>query len=189
MIEEIWKSLEYRYIKLGMYDISNYGRVRNIKTGHIMTPCPSEKGYLMVCLQCTDGRARNVKLHRMVATIFVSGQTKQKNEVNHIDGDKNNCSAINLEWVTRQENIRHGFDNNLIPHMKGELNGMCIFNEEIVRRVCETLVMFKGSIYDTFLYLANNNCDCNKDLIQDIKYKKRWKYISDQYFKREDFKR
>lgn len=171
-----------------MYDISNYGRVRNVKTGHIMTPCPSEKGYLMVCLRCIDNRARNVKLHRIVASTFVPGRTKRRNEVNHINGDKNDCSAMNLEWVTRQENVQHGFDNNLIPHMRGELNGMCIYNEKTVRQVCETLVMFKGSIYNTLLYLINNNCHCDKNLAQDVKYKKRWKHISDQYFERDDFR-
>ncbi len=187
-MKEFWEPLEYRYVKLGMYEISNQGRVRNIKTGQILKPCPSEKGYLMVCLRCFDNKSRNVKLHRMVASIFVPGRTKLRSEVNHINGNKNDCAASNLEWVTRQENIRHGFDNNLIPALRGTLNGMCINDESTIHKICETLLTFKGSINDTVIFLKCNGYECNKYLVSDIKYKKRWKHISDQYFNKDDFK-
>lgn len=172
-----------------MYDISNYGRIRNIKTGKMLVPCVSEKGYYMVTLKGNDGRHHTVKLHRIVAKIFVPGETKRRNEVNHKDGDKSHNYAWNLEWCTRRYNIHHAYANNLIPVPRGELNGMTIYDEDTVRLVCELLVSFKGSIIDVIEYMQFIEIAADKNLVQDIKYKKRWKHISDQYFKREDFKR
>lgn len=41
--DEIWKPLRYFRIKRDMYEVSNYGRIRNIKTNKILKPCLSEK--------------------------------------------------------------------------------------------------------------------------------------------------
>lgn len=44
-------------------------------------------------------------VHRLVALAFVPNPNNY-NEVDHIDGNKNNPSASNLEWVSHQENVR-----------------------------------------------------------------------------------
>ena len=171
-----------------MYEVSNYGRIRNIITGREIIPVPSEKGYMMVCLRCMDDKSRTVKIHRIVATIFVPGQNKIFNEVNHKDGNKSNNNASNLEWTTRSANIRHGFKNGLIPRLIGNLNGMTKYDERTVKIICEALVAFNGSISETIDYLQFIEIPVDKYLVCDIKYKKRWKHISDEYFTREDFK-
>ena len=53
-VNEIWVPLIYRCVKPDLYEISNLGNVRNIKTGKILKPVPSEKDYMMVCLRCND---------------------------------------------------------------------------------------------------------------------------------------
>ena len=92
------------------YEVSCYGRVRNKITGHILSPgiC---RGYPQVTLY--DGaRHWNTTIHRLVADTFYDGD-HQGLEVNHIDGDKKNNCIWNLEWCTREENIKHAWENGL----------------------------------------------------------------------------
>lgn len=70
-------------------------------------------GYRAVCF---NGVPRLV--HRLVASAFIPNPL-DKPQVNHIDGDKANNNASNLEWVTAQENIRHAYATGLMHKDKG----------------------------------------------------------------------
>jgi len=60
----------------------------------------------------SEGKQKHYYVHRLVAMSFVPNPDA-KPQVNHIDGNtKNNC-AVNLEWVTNQENIRHAYKTGL----------------------------------------------------------------------------
>lgn len=185
MEEEIWKIVEYRNIKKNMYEVSNMGRIRNRLTGHIMTQCPSEKGYLMTIFRCDDGRSRSIKTHRVVAIHFVNGRTDIKNEVDHVDGNKNNNRSDNLEWVSRVENIRRGYEKGLIPVMKGSRNGNTELTDNDVRTICSLLVYYCGNCKKTHMMLMLFGVNTNLGRVHDIKYKKVWSWISDEYFTRE----
>jgi len=80
-----------------MYAVSNYGRVRSNSTGKMLVPAPNRGGYLFVTLRARGGPRVNLKIHRLVALAFVPN-SKYKIEVNHIDGNKLNNRADNLEW-------------------------------------------------------------------------------------------
>lgn len=87
------------------YFISDKGRVMNARSGKILKPAKSNKGYMRVLL-CKNGKKRNMSVHRLVADAFVPNPQGLP-EVNHINGNKlDNCS-INLEWISHAENMRH----------------------------------------------------------------------------------
>lgn len=90
------------------YEVSNLGNVRRKKDGKILQGSINEpNGYKRVVI---NGQRRYV--HRVVADSFFDGDHENM-DVNHIDGDKLNNKLTNLEWCTRQENIRHAFINGL----------------------------------------------------------------------------
>ena len=54
---------------------------------------------------------------RLIALTWCDGY-EDGMTVNHIDGNPMNNSASNLEWVTRADNIRHGFETGLYTTAK-----------------------------------------------------------------------
>ena len=69
-------------------------------------------GYLAVSL-LKKGKRKNKRVHRIVAETFLNNNDKNKNVVNHIDGDKTNNNINNLEWCTQQENVQHALKTGL----------------------------------------------------------------------------
>ena len=85
------------------YQISSWGRIKRIDTGKILKPETHDKGYLRVDLYNDVGKKIHMKIHRLVAVAFV-GNPFNKPHINHIDGNNQNNSYTNLEWVTDDEN-------------------------------------------------------------------------------------
>lgn len=94
------------------YDVSDDGQIKNNKTGRIMKTAINTRGYEQVCLRDDNKTQHTVRVHRLVADAFLDGD-KEHLDVNHIDGDKLNNRASNLEWCTRKENIAHAYDTGL----------------------------------------------------------------------------
>ena len=88
------------------YEVSNLGRVRNMKSGRILKPQLHRDGYL-VHLLCENNKKKNLFLHRIIATAFIDNP-EGKPCVNHIDENKLNNDLRNLEWCTAKENAIHG---------------------------------------------------------------------------------
>lgn len=79
-------------------------------------------GYLIVSvgdLGSITSSNHNVLVHRLVAETFIHNDSPDiKTFVNHLDGNKNNNAAWNLEWCTRSRNMRHAFDNGIYKTQK-----------------------------------------------------------------------
>lgn len=115
--KEIWKPIEnYNY------EISNFGNVRNIKTKKYLKKY-IHQGREYISFRIKDGEKKRFNVARLVCIAFHENPLN-KPEVNHIDGNKSNNNAENLEWVTRKENIIHGVKNGLILPTRGEKSGM-----------------------------------------------------------------
>ena len=102
-ITEVWK--QYLDTK---YEVSNLGNVRNKKTKAILSQENTGNGYLCVGLQMDNGVYKKTRVHRMVAMTFLEFQrTEERNEVDHINGNKSDNSVDNLRWCTHKENMNN----------------------------------------------------------------------------------
>ena len=99
------------------YEASTEGHIRNKKTGRILAEFVGKDGYLRT--KCDD---KTRTIHRVIALAFVP-TVAGKDFVNHKDGNKQNNSAENLEWCTREENMKHAYSHGLKTPQKGESNG------------------------------------------------------------------
>lgn len=105
LIDEVWKTVD-RFPK---YKVSNMGRIMNIKTGRILIPGAAKNDdYLHVGLYNNESRRVNVYVHVLVAETFLRCYGNDL-EVDHLDNNRHNNRAMNLEWVTHSENIKRAF--------------------------------------------------------------------------------
>lgn len=112
----IWKSIDCYE---GIYEISDTGLVKNLRRdpknrtypGKILSPSKTGSGYLFVLLS-VNGITENKMIHRLVAEAFIPNPDNLP-EVNHKDGNKENCGVNNLEWCTRPYNLKHAVDMGL----------------------------------------------------------------------------
>ncbi|UYL05216.1 hypothetical protein DIDNDMLP_00231 [Klebsiella phage KP13-7] len=125
----VWKTLKEN----DLYEIDEYGNIRNKSTMLIRKTSLNENGYKQIILSY-KGKISTYKIHRLVANNFLAPPTKEQLEwakttkykvvqVNHKDGNKLNNHKDNLEWNTNSENMIHSFKNlNRFRPGKGSSN-------------------------------------------------------------------
>lgn len=104
----------------GYYEVSDLGRVKSLArvVPHPTVPAgeiplrerilkQSPIRYPAVNLS-RDGRQKNVKVHRLVAEVFVPNPEGYE-VVDHLNGDTHDNRAANLDWCTREENIKRSW--------------------------------------------------------------------------------
>ena len=122
------------------YAINEEGTVININTGCALHPNELDRLHRYRRVHLTiNGESCFYSVHRLVMETFRPISNPNEMQVNHIDGDRNNNSLSNLEWVTVKENVKHAFRLGLRIPMRGELNGRSVLTESIVREICEKL--------------------------------------------------
>lgn len=126
-MKEIWKDIVgYE----GLYQVSNYGRVKSITRtvirkdgrtqtfyGKLISPHKQNGGYYMVDLFKNNIR-KNMLVHRAVACSFIPNPHGFPC-VNHIDSNRPNCYLSNLEWCTQSYNAMYSYSKN---SRRGKMN-------------------------------------------------------------------
>lgn len=115
--EETWKDIKgYE----GRYQVNNMGHIKSLERtvvgengsqrtirGRILKSTTERNGYLGVSLYNGSGKKKKFLVHRLVCEAFHENP-KNKPCVNHIDENRANNDASNLEWCTYAENNNHG---------------------------------------------------------------------------------
>lgn len=127
---EIWKEIDLTLlfpeeVLKQKYFVSNLGRYKN-SFGTIMDNYKiNENGYIRVYIY-----KKTFYLHRLIALVFIKN-SENKEQVNHIDGNKLNNCVTNLEWVTNKENQLHKFQNGLGNNQTRKIGKYNLNNEYI----------------------------------------------------------
>lgn len=161
------------YILPDRYLVNKNGDVFSLKSDRLISQRFDRYGYPRVNLY--EGvKNHTVTTHRLVAKAFVPNPLDLP-EVNHIDGNKANCHASNLEWVTSSGNQKHAFQLGLQVGHTGESNPAAKYSEEDATKVCEMLTNGYGNaqIRDATNYSIS--------FVEKIKYGECWTHVSKNY--------
>jgi len=99
----------------GLYQVSNYGRIKSFRQGkrtkstaeYILNPTLSNTGYEQITLYRSQHDRHKFLVHRLVAQAFIDNPNNYES-VNHKDENRLNNKADNLEWCTASYNNAYG---------------------------------------------------------------------------------
>lgn len=111
------------------YTVSDDGTVFNVSRGCPIKGTTISKINRYVKIHLDKFRP----LHRIVAETFVPNPLGLP-QVNHIDGNRENNRADNLEWVTASRNMSHAYSTGLKTN-RGEINPVSKLTEQDVRNI------------------------------------------------------
>lgn len=96
----------------GNYSVDRSGRVYAHHLNKYLSEYDNGLGYMAVKLR-KDGKRKQFYVHRLVATTYLDNPYDLP-DVNHKDGIKSNNAVDNLEWISKSENSKHAFENDLL---------------------------------------------------------------------------
>ena len=154
-----------------LYEVSNLGAIR--RNGKKLKPFVDKRyGYVIVSL-FRSGKGKTCRLHRVVALSHIGPQPTERHEINHLDGNKENNQATNLEWVTRGQNHKHAYQIGLRKpsSLPGSSNPHSKLTESDVLKIRE---MKSDGIPGVDIARAFNIAP---QTVSDIHKRRRWKHL------------
>ena len=122
---ERWKKLGEPFSR---YSVSDFGRVKNDDTGYIFINCTKSCGYVKASLVDDAGIQRYRLVHCLVAVAFIG---KQDGVVHHKDGNRENNTPNNLEYLSQKQNCLHKL---YYSERKSRAVVQCTMGGEFVKR-------------------------------------------------------
>lgn len=141
-----------------LYEVSNTGKVRGLKSKKILRDADNGKGYKKVILYKNYSQ-KTKYLHRLVAEAYIQN-IEGYSSVNHIDENKSNNNVTNLEWCDAKYNDNYGTRNE---------------------RVIDTKIK-KGLIRGYLCGLDKK--ERNKLYMREYRKTDKWKKYSKEYYKK-----
>ena len=168
------------------YQISNFGKIKNKKTGRILKDSCNGRGYKKIGLINNDGCRCTVRVHRIVCEHF-NPNPGNKPQVDHIDCNKANNRADNLRWCTHQENIDWYYEKYHVyklpkPKKYDSISSMV---QKTGKPVCVNGVRYP-SAGSAAKYICDNESGKNratvsKEIRRMISGKRKFGYIYEKY--------
>lgn len=165
---EIWKDVP-GYI--GLYKVSNYGRVKSVKKQLVLKTSGSGNRYKTVAL--CNGMRKTFRLHRLVAAAFIPNP-ENKPCIDHIDGDRANNHADNLRWVTAKENSNNYNAPNTYKGKKINKGGKAVLQYDLEGNFIKEWVTTM-EIQRQLNYHRSNISNCCNGLVKTA-YNYIWRY-------------
>lgn len=118
---------------------------RGFKRSKIAEAATTKGSYLVTGTTHCEYGSRSAGIHRLVCLAWngLPPSDGKVYEPNHIDGDKHNNHRLNLEWMTRSENVQHAYDTGL------STNGLRITVKDVVTgeiKIFHTLSAFARAV-------------------------------------------
>jgi hypothetical protein len=125
-MKEVWKDIPgYEDI----YQASTHGRIRTVEGKRTYSIKHGERTWKSRILKYKghnpqtgnrvslwrDKQHKDYLVARLIGFTFLGIPVDEKMTINHKDGNRFNNKVENLEWLSLADNIRHAFENDLMP--------------------------------------------------------------------------
>ena len=135
---ETWVPLNYNGTILQRYSVSDYGRIYDHKRS-IFIPYNHQRGlYWYANIHVNHSVNVSYAVHRAVLLSFKPIENFKSLQVNHINGNVQDNSLTNLEWVTPAQNTWHSIETGL-RNQTGMNNGRAKYSDEDIHKICKMI--------------------------------------------------